>query len=54
MGIDPANLYPKTHECDFIGKLIKKDIARGKKFHWTFRFINDLCTLNDGGEFQKP
>ena len=55
MGIDPApfwaNLYLSKHECDFISKLIKTDIARAKRFHGTFRFIDDLCALNDGGEF---
>ena len=37
-----------------MNKLIKEDIARAKKFHGTFRFINDLCALNDGREFQMP
>ena len=57
MGIDPApfwaNLYLSKHECDFMSKLIKTDISRAKKFHATFRFIDDLCAVNDGGEFQK-
>ena len=35
-----------------MGKLIKEDIAQAKKFLETLRFIDDLCTLNDGG-FQK-
>ena len=30
-------------------KLIKEAIVRAKKFHGTFRFIYDLCALNDGG-----
>ena len=38
----------------FTIKLIKKDTASAKKFHGTFRFTDDLCALNDGGEFQKP
>ena len=36
-----------------MGKLITGDIARAKKFHETFRFIDDLCALNDGRQFQK-
>ena len=36
-----------------MGKLIKEDIARAKKFHEIFGFIDDICALNDGGEFRK-
>ena len=40
MGIDPTpfwvNLYLSKHEYDFMGKLIKEDIARATKFHGTF------------------
>ena len=57
MGIDPApfwaNLYLSKHECDFKGKLIRENIAQAKTFPETVRFIDDLCALNDGGEFQK-
>ena len=35
-----------------MGKLIKKDIAQAKKFHGTIRYIDDLCALYDGREFQ--
>ena len=34
-------------------KLIKEDIPRAKMFHGTFRFVDDLCALNDGENFQK-
>jgi len=55
MGIDPApfwaNLYLSKHECDYVNNLIKTDVVRAKKFHGTFRFIDDLCALNDGNEF---
>ena len=57
MGIDPApfwaNLYLSSYECDFVKDLIKTDIVRATKFHGIFRFIDDLCALNDGEEFQK-
>ena len=36
-----------------MGKLIKEDIARTKKFHGTFRVIDERCTFNDGREFQE-
>ena len=34
-------------------KLIEEDIARTTMFHEIFRFIDDLCALTDGGDFQK-
>ena len=44
--------------CIFIGnygknKLTYLDIAQAKRLHGTFRFIDNPCALNDGGEFQK-
>jgi hypothetical protein len=61
MGIDPApfwaNIYLYNYEAKYITGLTKsnntskKIIAR--KFHATSRFIDDLCALNDGGEFGK-
>ena len=55
MGIDPApfwaNLYLHRHEYRFMSKLIHTDIARARKFHGCARFIDDICLLNDGGEF---
>ena len=57
MGIDPApfwaNLFLYTYEHDYIKKLIKEDRVKAKHFHSTFRFIDDLCTMNDGGEFGR-
>ena len=59
MGIDPApfwaNLFLYTYESEFISNLIKsgpnQDKAKARHFHSTKRFIDDLCTLNDGGIF---
>ena len=55
MGIDPApfwaNLYLYTYENEFMTKTIANDKQRAKKFHATKRFIDDLCGINDGGEF---
>ena len=57
MGIDPApfwaNLYLHRHEFKFMRTLISNDIARARKFHGCTRFIDDMCCLNDGGEFGK-
>ena len=44
-------IYQKMN--DFIGNLIKKDIARAKKIHETLQFIDNICALNDGRKFQK-
>ena len=32
--------------------LIKEDIPLAKMFHGTFRFVDDLCALTDGENFQ--
>lgn len=57
MDIEPApfwaNLSLSKNKCHFTAKLIKDDMAQAKKFHETFRLIDDLCTLNGGKEFQK-
>ena len=47
-----SNRDLSKHGCDFMGKLIKEDIAQAKKFHGTIRYMNDLCALYDGREFQ--
>ena len=41
------------YENDYIKQLIKEDKVKAKHFHSTFRFIDDLCAINDGGEFGK-
>ena len=57
MGSDPApffaNLFLYHYERQWLLKLKKEDLAKARKFGNTFRFIDDLCTLNDGGEFEK-
>ena len=57
MGIDPApfwaNLFLYTYEHEYIQKLIKEDRVKAKHFHSTFRFIDDLCIINDGGMFGR-
>ena len=57
MGSDPspffANLFLYHYERQRLLNLKKKDLAKARKFGNTFRFIDDLCAFNDGGEFEK-
>lgn len=52
MVIDPTLFWTTSYLCDFMGKLIKKDILRAKTF-MSFLNFDDLCALDNGGEFQK-
>ena len=55
MGIDPApfwaNLYLYNFEKDYIESLIHNDKRMAGKFHGMYRFIDDLCAINDGNQF---
>jgi len=55
MGIDPApfwaNLYLYWYECKYIDDLLKRDKIRALKYHGCSRFIDDMCCINDGGDF---
>ena len=57
MGSDPApffaNLFLYFYERNWILDLKKKDQFTARKFSNTFRFIDDLNAINDGGEFEK-
>ena len=57
MGMDPApfwvNLFLSDFESDHMTKLIKNDVVSAKRYHGAFRFIDDLCTLNNNNEFKK-
>ena len=57
MGIDPApfwaNLFLYAYENNFMTDLISTDKVKARRFHSTKRFIDDLCALNDGGEFGR-
>ena len=58
MGIDPApfwaNLFLYSFEEQHVTSLIKNNLkGRAKCFHSTKRFIDDLCAINDGGEFGR-
>ena len=47
-----ANLFLYHYESKWIRDLRKKDLQKARKFGHTFRFIDDLLTINDGGIFQ--
>ena len=55
MGIDPApfwaNLFLYAYEVNYMSDLIASDKVKARHFHSIKRFIDDLCALNDGGEF---
>ena len=57
MGIDPAsfwaNLYLYHYESKYRTNLKRTDKIRGRRFHSTFRFIDDLSASNNGGKFGK-
>ena len=57
MGSDPApfmaNLFLYFYENKWLMQLKKKDLVSARKFGNTFRFIDDLCAINDGGLFEK-
>ena len=57
MGIDPApfwaNLFLYFFESKFIKELISLSPKRAHLYNNTGRFIDDLCAINDGGDFKK-
>ena len=57
MGSDPApffaNLFLYYYESKWLKKIQKTDIARARRLANTFRFIDDLAAINDGGEFSR-
>ena len=57
MGSDPApfmaNLFLYFYENKLLMQLKKQDLFSARKFSKTFRIIDDLCAINDGGLFEK-
>ena len=57
MGSDPApffaNLFLYFYESKWVKMVMKNDLRRARRFGNTFRFIDDLNALNDGGEFER-
>jgi len=57
MGTDPApfmaNLFLYYYERNYINELKKTNVDDARLFCNVFRFIDDLCAINDGGLFDK-
>ena len=57
MGSDPApcfaNLFLYFYESKWMNELKKNDLIKARKFCNIFRFIDDLNSINDGGEFEN-
>ena len=57
MGSDPArffaNLFLYVCESKWMNKLKKFDLIKSKKRGNNFRFIDDLNSMNHGGEFES-
>ena len=57
MGSDPApfmaNLFLYHYESNWINNLKKKNLQKARRFGNTFRFIDDLLTINDNGLFNE-
>ena len=57
MGSDPApfmaNLFLYFYENKWVRTLKKTDLNKARKFRYTFRFIDDLITINDNGLFEE-
>lgn len=55
MGSDPApfmaNLFLYFYESKWIKNLKKENLQKARKFRYTFRFIDDLLTINDSNLF---
>ena len=57
MGADPApffaNLFLYFHEEKYMKKLKKVDKRNARRYGNVFRFIDDLNSMNDVGEFER-
>ena len=55
MGSDPAafmgNLFLYYYESKWVKSLKKRDLHKIRKISHTFKFIDDLLTINDGYQF---
>ena len=57
MGSDPApfmaNLFLFYYENKFMKSLKVSNIAKARRFSYIYRFIDDLNSINDYGEFER-
>ena len=48
-----ANLFLYYYEQKFVQNLAKLDVREARRLTHIFRFIDDLCVINDSGLFEK-
>ena len=48
-----ANLFLYFYESKWINELKENDLIKARKLRNVFRFIDDLNSVNDGGEFES-
>ena len=48
-----ANLFLYFYESKWMNELKKNDPIKARKLYNIFRFIDDLNSINDGGEFES-
>ena len=48
-----ANLFLYFYESKWMNELKKNDLIKARKICNIFRFIDDLNSINDGGEFES-
>ena len=48
-----ANLLLYSYEEEYMSSLISSDKIKTRHFHSAKRFIDDLCTINDSGDFGR-
>ena len=57
MGSDPSPFFPNLFlyflESAWMNELMKNDLIKARKRCNIFRFIDDLNSINDGGEFES-
>ena len=57
IGIDSApfwaNLFLYSYEEEYMSPLISSDKFKARHFHSRKCFVDDLCAINHGGEFER-
>ena len=48
-----ANLFLYFYENQYVSDLKKENLMLARRFSYTFRYIDDLCAINDNGEFER-
>ena len=56
-GNDPASFWENiilySYEKEYMPSLIFSNKIKARHFHSTKRFMDDICAINDGGEFES-